>query len=200
MAAGAHAPPESLVQSFRWAEKTLEWCQKNAAGSWLMTMDTLPTSSWFSGFGCAELAMDMLNQARRNCGAEGIGFSPSYQFEIALKGRTSSSDRLPAHTCQHLDILRMLCEKDRNELKELEKTCTNPSEEIWNFLCKKEFVKEEVCSRHKMRNGGRKRQNRCPDIYIEDIVLPLYSIWLEISCSGFAFASESNFPLGAAFR
>ena len=27
MAAGAHASPESLVQSFRWAEKTLEWCE-----------------------------------------------------------------------------------------------------------------------------------------------------------------------------
>lgn len=37
MAAGAHAPPESLVQSFRWAEKTLEWCQKNAWGQLAQT-------------------------------------------------------------------------------------------------------------------------------------------------------------------
>lgn len=150
-------PPVSLVGSFRWAQKTVEWCKAHAESSWLMSFNSLPTSSWFSGYGCAEIAMEMLNKARVESGCEGHGFSPSYQFEIATKARSCAASRLDQHVCQHVDILTMLGEKDRQELKGFEKSSKSPSEDIWDFLLKKGLVKDALCSRHGMRRGSFKK-------------------------------------------
>ncbi len=153
------APSEALVESFKWAAKSVDWVSSHAKDSWLLSVKSLPCSSWFSGYGCAEMAMQMLNSAlqKKNSASMGNSFSPSYQFELAARARAASQPRLPPHCCQHVNILGMLSEKDRAELKEVEKNSKNPSEEIWEFLLKKEFVKSsQQCTHHNMMSGLQK--------------------------------------------
>ncbi len=44
------APSEALVESFKWAAKSVDWVSSHAKDSWLLSMKSLPCSSWFSGY------------------------------------------------------------------------------------------------------------------------------------------------------
>ncbi|CAK9086423.1 unnamed protein product [Durusdinium trenchii] len=145
-------PPEELVASFRWAKCCVDYLDQQGELGWLKSMETLPISTWFSGYGCAETAFQMLESALKGKReTDGKSFSSSYQFEIAVKARQACLDRIDAHTCQHIDILRRLRDVDRIELEKIEQASSNPSEDLWEFLLKKQFLSEGLCSRHKNR-------------------------------------------------
>ena len=150
----AMGPPEELVASFRWAKCCVDYLDQQGELGWLKSMETLPISTWFSGYGCAETAFQMLESALKGKReTDGKSFSSSYQFEIAVKARQACLDRIDAHTCQHIDILRRLRDVDRIELEKIEQASSNPSEDLWEFLLKKQFLSEGLCSRHKNRPG-----------------------------------------------
>ena len=143
-------PPGPLVQSFTWARECLKYlCDKDKA-NFLLQLESAPMSTWFSGYGCAEQAMAMINAARLEK-RSGEAFQPSHQYEINFKARQTSSFRLPEHTCQFIDIGRLLNVDDMKELKQLESASDELGEEVWKFLKGKKLQTTELCSRHKQR-------------------------------------------------
>lgn len=148
----AHGPSDELIDTYRWARKCVQWHESHSPSPWFRKMDHVPTSTWFSGFGCCEMALHMLNSAKRVLDSRDA-FSPSYQFEIASKARGAAGERIPKQCCQYIDILRLLKEDDRKALKELHNTSENPSEDVWNFILGKELERSQTCARHQMRYG-----------------------------------------------
>ena len=65
--------------------------EKHGKSPWFFQACDLPVSTWFSGYGCAELAFDFLNAAKRKRSGEELqdpdAFSVSHQFEINSKAR-----------------------------------------------------------------------------------------------------------------
>ncbi len=145
-----HGPSDAFVETFRWASKCVEWHQSHSPSPWFMKMDNVPTSTWFSGFGCCEMALHMLNSAKQSLDSRNA-FSPSYQFEISSKARGAAGDRIPKHCCQHIDISRLLKEDDRKALKQLHATSEKPSDDVWNFILSKDLDHSQSCARHQMR-------------------------------------------------
>lgn len=143
-------PSKRFVETFKWAKKCVEWVQSHSPSKWFWEMELLPTSTWFSGYGCCETGLRMLNSAKEKLGGA-AAFSPTFQFEINSRARQSISGTLPDHCCQHIDILRMLNDTDRVALKKLEKESDKPSEDLWNFLLDKKLVTMAPCSRHQFR-------------------------------------------------
>ncbi|CAK9084514.1 unnamed protein product, partial [Durusdinium trenchii] len=92
----------------------------------------------------------MINAARLEK-RSGEAFQPSHQYEINFKARQTSSFRLPEHTCQFIDIGRLLNVDDMKELKQLESASDELGEEVWKFLKGKKLQTTELCSRHKQR-------------------------------------------------
>ena len=161
----ASGPPKNFIDTFRWPSKCLEWLQGNSPSPWFGQMKELPTSSFFSGYGCLEMALHMISENRKHLGGDCV-FSPSYQVEIQSKARLTSQSFLPEHTCQHTDIMRLLGDSDRKMLRELEKNAEKPSQEIWDFLLTKELVGTHGCFRHhQCRPVGSNRRNSVPNIF-----------------------------------
>ncbi|CAK9072952.1 unnamed protein product [Durusdinium trenchii] len=133
-------PPARLVAAFTWAQKSVEWVDEQGHVEWLKKWHRVPWSSWFSGFGCAEMALSMIASAlAKQTGKTVVPFSQSYQFEIANKARLASRECLEDHVCQHQDILRLLDDANRKKLKILEDSCEKPSEDLWTFLLDKKY-------------------------------------------------------------
>lgn len=162
-------PPESLVESFRWSRKCVEWLGKHSPSPWFMQMHNVPTSSWFSGYGCCEMGFHMINAAKQKAGAP-PAFCPSYQIELSSKARLCAQVTLPKHCCQHIDILRLLSPSDRKLVKDKE-SGPKPSEDVWDFLLNTTFVNQEMCSRHQMRWG----------VQIEEIKTYFYMLYIDIA-------------------
>lgn len=141
--------PPPLVESFKWAKKCVEWCVQHAKSD-LLTRGEIQASTWFSGYGCAEQAFCMLNQALQAHNGTSL-VSPSYQYEINAKARGCSQTHLPRHTCQHIDIMRVLCEEDRKELLHLEKSSSDPGNDLWTFIIEREFADGDLCAKHRQR-------------------------------------------------
>lgn len=146
------APP-SLTETFRWAHKCLEWHKTHSPSPWLMRMKQLPTSSWFSGYGCAEMAMTFINQAMVDQGGNTV-FEPAYQFEIQSRARACCADRIPKSCCQFIDIARLMPDATRKQLKEVEKTWEIPSTDAWKFLEDVVLESTTPCTSHQMRFGS----------------------------------------------
>ena len=162
-------PPESLVESFRWSRKCVEWLGKHSPSPWFMQMHNVPTSSWFSGYGCCEMGFHMINAAKQKAGAP-PAFCPSYQIELSSKARLCAQVTLPKHCCQHIDILRLLSPSDRKLVKDKE-SGPKPSEDVWDFLLNTTFVNQEMCSRHQMMWG----------VQIEEIKTYFYMLYIDIA-------------------
>ena len=160
-------PPQPLVETFKWAQKSLDWCSANVDGDRMVHMDDLPFSTWFSGYGCAELAFSMLNSAKKSKGGKSL-VSSSYQFEISAKARSVASQTLPRHCCQHIDIMRCLTDDDRKALLDIEKTSENVAANIWKFLQTVDLADGDTCSKHRLRHSLGLGQNNHANL-IEEI-------------------------------
>ena len=136
-------PPASLVGCFSWAAHCLDYLHSDAKSDWYKTMQSLPVSTWFSGYGCAEQAMAMINAAGHEA------FSPAYQYEISARARIVSGQRLPDHVCQYVDIRRLLTNEDRKALEKIETSKSdNMAEEMWEFLRGRLIDDVQMCPRH----------------------------------------------------
>lgn len=152
----ASSPPESLVESFRWAHHAVQCCVDSKSAEWFLSPQAadLPVSTWFSGYGCAEIAIDMINAAKKTCcGTDRDTFVHSYQFEIASKARASSAKRLNDDVCQFIGILRVLSDDDRKALLKLEAESSTTPDDVYEFLLGKVLQDGGMCCRHKMRWG-----------------------------------------------
>ncbi len=148
--------PQPLVGSFRWAHESTQWLNANAKSRFFFETDSIPTSSWFSGFGCSEKSLEFLNVARKAAGATEDAFIPVYQFEINAKCRNFCAASLPASVCQHIDILRMLKNPDREKVLKLIQEGAEgkeTEEKIWNYLLGISLENGGLCSRHLQRLG-----------------------------------------------
>ena len=134
-------------------------------------MDDLPFSTWFSGYGCAELAFSMLNSAKKSKGGKSL-VSSSYQFEISAKARSVASQTLPRHCCQHIDIMRCLTDDDRKALLNIEKSSDDVSADTWKFLQKVDLADGDTCSKHRLRQFLGLGRNNHSNL-IEEIVSSL---------------------------
>ena len=60
------APP-ALIASYGWAHHCMRWLHDNDKAAFLLDPDTtIPMSTWFSGFGFAEWALEFIAAARRD--------------------------------------------------------------------------------------------------------------------------------------
>lgn len=162
------SPPQPLVETFKWAQKSLDWCSENVDGDRMVHMDDLPFSTWFSGYGCAELAFSMLNSAKNSKGKKSL-VSSSYQFEISAKARSVAAQTLPRYCCQHIDIMRCLTDDDRKALLEIEKTSDHVAEDIWKFIQTVDLADGDTCSKHRLRHSLGLGQNNHTNL-IEEIL------------------------------
>lgn len=144
------ALPDSLLASFKWAEKAVEWCRAHGDSQFFDECERLPVSTWFSGYGCMEEALTMLNAALS--GPDGRqAFQSAYQVEIMAKASHFVEPRLSETVCQHADIMRFLTQEARETIDKIEKTEQGPAEPIWNYLKSIELEKSALCHRHRLR-------------------------------------------------
>lgn len=146
----AMGPAGPLVESFTWAHRCVAYLRDHGKADVLCKFDGVPFSTFFSGYGCAELAVDMINAAVRSH-TKKDPFSPTMQYEINARARTAAGERLPQHTCQFVDIQRLLKPEDRKHLVEIEKSSPNVQDDIWEFLLKAKLDAGEGCTKHGQR-------------------------------------------------
>jgi hypothetical protein len=157
-ALSAMGPPQPLVDNFRWAHESVAWMKMHAKSTWFFETRDLPLSSWFSGYGCSELAAGFLNAARRRVAGEdekdSDAFSAAHQFEINVKARTAAKEQLPEHSCQFVDIMRILNDDDRKKLLKMEKDETKGEKDFWDFLKTVDLSTHSLCAKHCERPRG----------------------------------------------
>ena len=87
-------------------------------------------------------------------GCKSNPFSCGYQYERNPRARNASQDLLETHSCQFIDIQRLLTKEDLNELVELEKKTfeenrENVASELWKVLqTKKLECDTQLCGKH----------------------------------------------------
>ena len=157
-------PPQPLVNTSKWAHHAVEYLRHNSQGGqaeWFLSPETsdLPISSWFSGYGCSEIAVEFLNAAKKACcGTSKNTLCSSYQYEINARARSCCARRLDDHACQFIDIMRALDDADRKGLLKLEADPSKTSEDLFAFLVDKEFLQDGLCSKRKFRLGLEKKK------------------------------------------
>lgn len=148
----AMAPPSKFTETFRWAEHSLAYLkERGKAGVLLDPNLTLTTSSWFSGYSSPEWAMLFLDKARSKLmGTDHSLFQAAYQFERNAKARQASLQVLPTHTCQHIDIQRLLAPSDLKVLEKIEEEGGDKvAEKTWETLKGMKLLEtQHSCSRH----------------------------------------------------
>lgn len=146
------APPSKFTETFRWAEHTLAYLQEQGKAGVLLDPDlTLTTSSWFSGYSSPEWAMLFLEKARSKLMSTNHPlFQAAYQFERNAKARQASLQVLPTHTCQHIDIARLLAPSDLKVLEQIEKEGGEQvAERTWEALKGMKLLDaQHSCGRH----------------------------------------------------
>jgi len=147
---GAPVDFTSIIENLRHAKTT-----------WWLEQSHLPTSSFFSGYGCAEWAMLFIDGARARMDPDQKMplFRPMFQWEVNARARQAAEGCLPSNTCQFSDINQLMSDKDKAALLTLHSTCDAKGGDLapaklWNAVKNFEFESSHVCSRHLMRHNG----------------------------------------------
>lgn len=172
-------PSDALVQSFSWARKCKDFLLQYGKSDWLFKLDELPTSSWFSGYGCAETAMKMINSALREETGKNA-FRATMQYEINARARAAAARQLPENTCQFVDILRLLSADSRKALAELEKNTETTPNDLWQFLLKQTLLHEELCPKHMQRWGKSRTRVSVLLMYTHSSSSPIFAYYIDI--------------------
>ena len=147
--------PDPLVKAFQWASLGAEWMQDNAKSTFFMDAAEIPVSTWFSGFGAVEQCATMLNAAKQElCGNADEVFVPVGQYEKCSRCRSFCAPRLPESVCQHIDILHVLKDEDREVLRRITSQAQPEDDlekQVWELVSQCELQTEGMCGRHLRR-------------------------------------------------